>query len=743
MTTIRRNPDRLFELLPALYRIADTQHNGQLRALLQRVTEQADALHDDTQQLWDDFFIETCQQWVVPYIGDLVGNIPLHDLDLRSAAQTAQSIFTDLTGPDLKPPGAIPTRADVAKTIYYRRRKGTPAMLEELARDVTGWDAHVVEFFSLLDWTQHLEHLRPDCHGCPDLRRVDVGDRVGGAWDATTKTVDVRRINSWDGWYNIPNIGFFIWRLIAFQLTRITPRAIGGTNWRLTFSPLGQNIPLFNAGRREPGESLLANELTVQAPIRAAAFFEDLDAIAPSPPAPVTTDSAYYGDPRTTDASVVLFANGVPLSANEVGCANLDNWTAFAQPAGTRVLLDVTRGRIAVPSGRPARERITVSYYYGFSARMGGGEYDRRKWLVPTLAPILVSGGGAALAAAIALPRIGSTTVIEIMDSATYDLSANITLAAGESVVIQAANEARPHVRLASGSIAVLTTGAGAALTVSGLLIEGALRVEGDLDTLRVLHSTFVPGRCVEQERVGPPTGPSIVVTPVVGGNDINTRLEVQIAFSIVGALRMPSHMTKLWLLDSIVDGVLADGGPIGLAVSDNAGTSGPPAHIERSTLFGSSNFLKLEMASESIFTGLVMVDQRQQGCVRFSFVPRGSTTPQKYRCQPALETQLTKERMIADSIKSGVPLPVGWELVVENEIAMWIVPSFQTDRYGRPDFAQLRMNSPEQIRMGAEDGSEMGAFCVLKQAQRESNLRLRLDEYLPVGLEAGIIYVT
>ena len=36
-----------------------------------------------------------------------------------------------------------------------------------------------------------------------------------------------------------------------------------------------------------------------------------------------------------------------------------------------------------------------------------------------------------------------------------------------------------------------------------------------------------------------------------------------------------------------------------------------------------------------------------------------------------------------------------------------------------------------------------MGAFCVLKQPQRESNLRLRLDEYLPVGLEAGLIDVT
>jgi hypothetical protein len=73
----------------------------------------------------------------------------------------------------------------------------------------------------------------------------------------------------------------------------------------------------------------------------------------------------------------------------------------------------------------------------------------------------------------------------------------------------------------------------------------------------------------------------------------------------------------------------------------------------------------------------------------------------------------------------------------------MWLVPTFQTDRYGRPDFAQLRLTCPIQIRAGAEDGSEMGAFCVLKQPQRESNLRLRLDEYLPVGLEAGLIYVT
>jgi hypothetical protein len=733
MTTIRKNPDRLYELLPALYRIADADRGGELRALLALITREADALHAGTQQLWDDFFIETCQRWVIPYIGDLIGNNPLHDLDLTAAAATAQSLFTDLAGPDLEPPGAIRLRADVAKTIYYRRRKGTPPMLEELARDVTGWGAHVVEFFTLLDWNQHLEHLRLDAHGCPDLRRVDVGDRVGGPWDTTTHTVDVRRINEWDGWYNLPNLGFFLWRLRAYPLTKITPRPIGGTTWRLTFSPLGQDIPLYSTGQREPGESRLATELTVEAPIRAAAFFEDLAAVPPGSPA-----TAYYGE---TGASLVVFSGSTALPADQVRCVNLSQWTPLTQPAGTVVGIDVTRGRLIVPAGRTG-ELLTVSYSYGFSAPMGGGEYDRAKWIVPSTAP-RVTGGGAALDNAIAAPRTGLSTVIQVGDSATYDLANDITLAAHESLTIQAINNARPHLRLRNGSIAILTTGAGATLALSGLLIEGGLRVDGDLDRLRLLHATLVPGRSVLQETLAAPAGPSLIVAPGTVAAPINTRLEVQIAFSIVGALRLPSHVTKLWLLDSIVDGIEKNGAPPGSAVSDLASASGPPAHIERSTLLGTSRFLKLELASESIFTGTVLVDQQQQGCARFSYVPRGSKTPQQYRCQPALATALATERKKAEAAKKGITLPTGWEASLADEIAMWLVPTFESDRYGNPAFARLRRTCPAQIRTGAEDGSEMGAFCVLKQPQRESNLRLRLEEYLPVGLEAGLIYVT
>ena len=70
-------------------------------------------------------------------------------------------------------------------------------------------------------------------------------------------------------------------------------------------------------------------------------------------------------------------------------------------------------------------------------------------------------------------------------------------------------------------------------------------------------------------------------------------------------------------------------------------------------------------------------------------------------------------------------------------------MPSFTAVHYGLPGYAQLRLGCPLQIQTGAEDGAEMGAFCHLKQPQRETNLRIRLEEYLPFGLDAGFIYVT
>ena len=69
--------------------------------------------------------------------------------------------------------------------------------------------------------------------------------------------------------------------------------------------------------------------------------------------------------------------------------------------------------------------------------------------------------------------------------------------------------------------------------------------------------------------------------------------------------------------------------------------------------------------------------------------------------------------------------------------------PQFNSERYGRQDYAQLADHCAEEIKRGADDESEMGAFHDLYIPQREANLRARLDEYTPAGMEPGIITVT
>jgi hypothetical protein len=63
--------------------------------------------------------------------------------------------------------------------------------------------------------------------------------------------------------------------------------------------------------------------------------------------------------------------------------------------------------------------------------------------------------------------------------------------------------------------------------------------------------------------------------------------------------------------------------------------------------------------------------------------------------------------------------------------------------RYGDPGYGQLRSASDPSIRTGADDESEMGVLHDLFQPQRETNLGIRLDEYLRFGLHAGIFYAS
>ncbi len=100
----------------------------------------------DIGQLYDNWFIETCDDDLVPYFAELVGlslgpALPGQADAPRSAAD------------------AIWRRAQVADAIADRRRKGSFSVLEQLAAEATGWPARAVEL--------RRSRLRPSRSGCP------------------------------------------------------------------------------------------------------------------------------------------------------------------------------------------------------------------------------------------------------------------------------------------------------------------------------------------------------------------------------------------------------------------------------------------------------------------------------------------------------------------------------------------------------------------------------------------------
>jgi hypothetical protein len=745
--------DRLYDLLPAIYRIKDAGQGEPLKALLAVIAKQINLLEDHIGQTYDNWFIETCEEWLVPYLGDLLGVRPLHPV----------------------PSAGVSLRAYVANTLAYRRRKGTLPVLEQLARDTTGWVAHAVEFFQLLATTQHLNHVRPEAPGWVSLKDANRLELVSGPFEQVPYSAEVRRIASGRGKYNIPNVGLFLWRLQAYPIVRSTPRPVADPpDGRYTFSPLGLDTPLFSLPQTEEEITHLAEEVNVSGPLRRRPLYDELVARRKALGEGKTPVSTYFGESPVLE--VYLKDQDRPLPPEEIVICNLEGWdksgwtpptsTPFASAKTTKVAVDPALGRLCTLQG--ITEKIDrVSYAYGFSGDLGGGPYNRQApaiedWTRPDIWQVGVSQQKPKVATEDIFTTLGDAIqawntwsaanpgkpgIIVVMDSATYeeDLTGpqKIEIAEGSRLMLIAADwpvavdpstgvprrtpgqfvpeGVRPHLW---GNISVVGTASGNSpnpgqLLINGFLIEGKLNVlAGTLGGLTLSHCTLLPG------------AGGMGVNPSVDAGKQNARLQVILERCIRGPLKLADTVPKLRISESIVDGAVeAKGGYV---------------QIESSTLLDTTQARTFEV-SNTIFNDLVTVTRRQTGCVRFSFVPPGSRTPRRYRCQPDLE--------IASRIEQFEKSP-DFQMLTEGQkkarqdkiradVVSWLVPGFTSTRYGHPAYGQLSRSCPRQIAEGAEDGSEMGAFGFLKQPQREANLRVVLEEYLRFGLEAGPFYVT
>jgi hypothetical protein len=438
--TVKRVP--LFARLPEIYRIRDDEplSQNQLEKYLALVEDAFGAIHENIEGLYHDLFIEFCDDWAIPYIGDLLGTSPLSG-------------------------DAWTLRADVADTIALRRRKGTLGAIELLAFNLTEWGVHCVELLENMVWNQHLNHQRPDDGGRPPYRDSAPGDLnplmtlktvirggtatlrdpatlslLGTPFDPFAHVADVRPPANGSIRYNLPNLAIFLWRLAAYRIQVSAPIGeavatgvafpLAAQSARFSINPVHRPyLATGNTRDREPVRLFNTNLVAINNSSRSGIDKLNRSADAPSisqidetpgpiPAARLNSEWARgapesYVAVETYDATTWAHAQLIGLDLSDVGLqlhlpealfdgelfpptpdqlrqwtirgANLCDWENSLDPAleEQEIAIDPVIGRLVIGVGTPGRANALVNdlrltYTYGAVGPVGAHPISRR-----------------------------------------------------------------------------------------------------------------------------------------------------------------------------------------------------------------------------------------------------------------------------------------------------------------------------------------------------------------------------
>ena len=299
-------------------------------------------------------------------------------------------------------------------------------MLQQLARDVTGWPARAVEFFDRLTGTQYMNHCRPGrgWHPGPARARGAGVDRRRPRRPAAHRR-DAPHLPPARGRYNIPNVGLFLWRVAAVPLVRVPLTPVGdGRRFRL--DQLG-----FDEPRLRPAPDRGPDHPAGGAGRRAAR------AVPPVPGRPLRrllrrgTRPAAGGTRRhharyRPDLRPVRRRRAAGHTSPRPARTPW-RWTRCSAGCGSP-----TRPRGGTPVG---------TYHYGSALELGAGGHDRGDPADDGVAPAEVTGGAAIQPA---LDAAAGGGIVELADSWRYDGTPSVAVDADASLTVRAANRQRP-----------------------------------------------------------------------------------------------------------------------------------------------------------------------------------------------------------------------------------------------------------------------------------------------------------
>jgi hypothetical protein len=782
----------LFDRLPEIYRTRDAEQSppNQLRAYLAAVEHVYGALHENIAQLYEDLFIDTCDDWVIPYLADLLGTS-----HLKGEARTL--------------------RADVADTIALRRRKGTLGAIERLAVNLTGWACRCVELRENLGWSQHLNHQRPDAGGAPpygnaNLTRFNVPRGgtaplrdpaalalLGTPFDNFAYTADVKPALNDTRHINLPNLAVFLWRLADYQLQPGLPLVKGSSDLgpqpaglarfalRLDLHPLDLPVRLFNISRPgfRPAEisgsiiAPLTEADAVPGPMLDARLTSDSPAGHPEAYVKVDFFNDTVSPPAGFDLSDVglhLFLpqsleplliplppqtvwnwifRGDNLCAWERGLRRPLRYGEFViDPDIGRLLIgldnEAQRDLLITPDGAGFTSRLYVSYTYGAVGPVGAHPVERVLPLPTTAFELRKVGpvtNGVSLQTALnGLDTVTQPVVIEIHDSLVHriDLSAltgtaidgGVSLRLANSLTICAVGEHRPIIMLAQ-PLAFRPVSATAATVQTPVV-----RLEG----LYLAPDEAVPF----------PAGSALINRAAIA------RLEI-----IACTLAPGGHALR--------DGSRADR-VAGLHLTSDYGFSAPD-DIE--------NFLPTPaILIQRSITGSLAIDERYLLDIKDSIVdasPRPTDAPDSvYAIAAATDpanawgarlnfhglTCFGAVRIAAVGGLGGIFTQRFEVLDNQHGCIKWswftsngdrLPPNhfclnghdarlvFTSQWFNDPAYAQIARESDPRIFTLGPDDDAMGVFGFLLEAHKWINLQVRLREFMPIGVRPLLLPLT
>ncbi len=772
--------ESLFERLPEIYRIRDEElsPSGQLRSYLSLVDLIFGAFHDNIEALYHDLFIETCADWVIPYLGDLLGTTPL---------------WGD--------PWTL--RADVADTILLRRRKGTLASIERLTYNLTKWGVHCVELRENLVWNQHLNHQRPDQGGDPPYRKSTRFTPVRGGtvvlrdpamlsllntpFDPFAHLADVKP-PAWGAiHYNLPNLAIFLWRLQDYRVkvcrpglrkSQTTGTIVAGEAThvvRVIIHPLAEPIQLFNTYQFDPDrEPPVVTELDeTPGPIPRARLSEGSEVGCPEKYVAIDTyDPALVADNPwdIADVGIQFHLPELEFAGQEwpgeasswtIRGENLCAWEQGLQPplkAG-EIAIDPVIGRALIGVGTvadgigPAKAQaleahLLVTYTYGAVGPVGAHPISRKAipatWQDHQVQVMEVDFHKDPNGLQQVLDNLDQQTkplVIEIKDSMTHvlDLDAVLgrvpedggpNLCLNRSLWLRAASGARPVIKLVNPlRFRPKDAAAAGALTLrlEGLYLardesfpaDQPLIARAALDSLEIHGCILDPGGQQNPDGTRRPIQVSLMLrTPYGFGKPAEEK-----AFDQTPQVYMGRTITGPLLIDRGYQ----------LDLSDVIVDAGKGVEVDPGDAFAVSGAADpvTGWGPPTQATGLTVLGRMRVE----SLYGRGGIWVH------ALEILDNQKGCLRYSYFSGVGdrLPQNLGCVKGTEARL----GFQSEFFGQPAYGQIASSSDFRIRERGPQDDAMGAFGFLLEAHKWRNLRIRFREFMPVGIRPLLIPAT